>query len=78
VLLRLSLIALMDQDLETCIQYCDRLLNVLDVPHDLVIDSFRDVAQVYRWISEALVKQNKKTLAAEALILASGLDAANP
>jgi Tfp pilus assembly protein PilF len=74
VLLHLSLIALMDQDLEACIQYCDRLLAVLQISQDLEIGGLPDVARVYRWIGEALAVQNKRTLAAEALTLATSLE----
>ncbi|MBN1832749.1 MAG: glycosyltransferase [Deltaproteobacteria bacterium] len=66
-LFRLSLLALMDQDLEQCISYCDRLMAELDIPRNRVIGNLENIAMIYDEIGEAFSKSGEKLLHLEAL-----------
>ena len=52
---RLSMLALMDQDLERCIRYCDQLFKELNITHSMVIGNAADFAQVYKLMGEAFL-----------------------
>ena len=73
VLLRLSLIALMDQDLAECIRFCDLLLSALNLNCDRVVTSIQDIAEVYRLIGDALRIRGQNILASEAATLSAHL-----
>ncbi|MBE9551013.1 MAG: glycosyltransferase [Proteobacteria bacterium] len=73
LLFRLSLLALMDQDPEQCISYCDRLMAELDIPRDRVIGNLEDIAMIYDEIGEGFSKSGGKLHHLEALSFANSL-----
>lgn len=79
VLFRLSLIALMDQDLSECVAYCDRLMQLLHITKNMVIDSINDLALVYQEIGAAFLAEGKQAFHVEAARFAETLKyEANP
>ncbi|RPI73218.1 MAG: hypothetical protein EHM45_21075, partial [Desulfobacteraceae bacterium] len=75
VLLRLSLIALLNQDLAECIRFCSLLLTALDRECDREIASLQDLAGIYRLIADIFQSRNQITLAREAATFSAHLSA---
>lgn len=75
VLLRLSLIALMDQDFEDCMVHCEILLKGLNRLNRKVVQSLADVAFIYREIGEGFHTIGKEGLYMEAMSFAKLLEA---
>lgn len=73
VLLRLSLISLIDQDLPACVDYCDRLSQVLGIPLDMEIGSAKDLAVVYNAVADAFLKAGHTGLHEETAAFANAL-----
>ena len=74
VLFRLSLLALMDQDLEECIRYCDHLMRELNISRNMVIGNMEDLSLIYKSIGEAFLKNGKKRLHSEAMNFAMAVE----
>jgi len=75
VLFRLSLLALMNQDLEECIRFCDDLMRELNIPRNMVIGNIGDLALIYRSIGEAFLAAGENRMHLEALDFAVTLEA---
>jgi tetratricopeptide (TPR) repeat protein len=73
VLFRLSLLSLMDQDLNECVELCDRLLVNFGVSCDMALGNIGDLALVYQMIGDAFLKAGEKKLHAEAIQFARAM-----
>ncbi len=67
---RLSMLALMNEDVEGCIKYCHSLFNELNINHNMVIGNAADFAQVYKLIAETFLAAGKGRLHSEAMNMA--------
>jgi glycosyltransferase involved in cell wall biosynthesis len=75
VLFRLSLIALMDKDLNKCIRFCALLLRELHIANDRVIKNIEDLAFIYNVIGKGFLARGEKQLHLEAMNFAKILEA---
>jgi len=73
VLFRLSLLALMDQDLSGCVGYCDRLMELLGLPRERVIERVQDIAAIYEEIAHAFHRLGENRMHQEALSFSNSL-----
>jgi glycosyltransferase involved in cell wall biosynthesis/Flp pilus assembly protein TadD len=73
VLLRLSLISLIEQDLTGCVNCCDRLAQELGLRLEMEIESLEDLSTVYRALGDALLKNGSPTLHREAESFAAAM-----
>ena len=70
----MSRIYLSMDDLESCVMSCDELLKHLDLPRNVTIDSVSDISRLFINIGQALINQEKETLARFSLEIADLLD----
>ncbi|MGQ3683434.1 MAG: tetratricopeptide repeat-containing glycosyltransferase family 2 protein [Candidatus Loosdrechtia sp.] len=61
--LAMSKIYLSEEDLESCIMSCDKLLKNLNLPRNIIIDSMSDLGNLYKEIGKTLAHQQKELLA---------------
>lgn len=73
VLFRLSLIALMQQDLPGCVHYCNRLSETMGISFDMEIATVKDLSLVYRTIGKAFLDSGNSIIYREATRFADGL-----
>jgi tetratricopeptide (TPR) repeat protein len=75
ILFRLSLIALMERDLDGCVGHCELLLDKLKRSNNRVIQSIKDVAFIYHEMGEGFKAAGKNELCREAINFARILEA---
>ncbi|RJR45968.1 MAG: glycosyltransferase [Desulfobacteraceae bacterium] len=73
VLFHLSLLALMDQDLPACVSYCDRLMELLDLPRERVIERIQDIGTIYEEVGHAFHRLGENRMHQEALSFSNSL-----
>lgn len=72
--LRLATIYLIVGDAEGCVALCDSILETLQLPRNIVLNSLDDLADVFRNIGQELLKKEKKQLSMEAFEIALRLN----
>jgi tetratricopeptide (TPR) repeat protein len=72
-LFRLSLLALMDQDFSGCVTYCDRLMALLHLSTDRVIEKVEDIADIYEEIGDAFLRLGENRIHQEAISFSRAL-----
>lgn len=70
---RLSLIALIDQDLPRCIEHCGRLTELMGISMDKEIGSIMDLSDLYHLIGNAFLAAGSRSLHREATGFARSL-----
>ena len=50
------------QELENLVKQCDSLLGELNLPHDFILNDFKDLGKLYEMIGDELGKQGRKEL----------------
>ncbi|MCK4793490.1 MAG: glycosyltransferase [Desulfobacteraceae bacterium] len=73
VLFRLSFLALINQDFDACITFCDRLMGELNLPRERVIAKMEDIAQIYDEIARSFSRSGQMQLHLEASTLSKAL-----
>ena len=73
ILFRLSLLSLMDQEINVCVELCDLLLANLGISCDMALENIGDLALVYQMIGDAFLKAGEKKLYSEAMQFAQAM-----
>ena len=74
VIFRLSLIALIDEELNGCIRFCTLLLRELHITNDRVINNIEDLSFIYNVIAKGFLTRGEKQLHLEAVNFANMLE----
>ena len=73
--LGLAKITWMERDVEECVALCDQILNKLDIPQDIVLNSVSELGTLYLKIGEKLLKGDDEVLSQIAFEIATEMNA---
>jgi tetratricopeptide (TPR) repeat protein len=73
VLLKLAKLSLNKNDLESCMECCEKMLRILDLPADHVLHGLEDLSRLYLLIAHAQDKAGREDLFREAAEIALAL-----